>query len=971
LKKEQEKIPVNAEQKEPGEVSRRDFLVGAGTVVVGGAIGAGLLSGCGETVTTTVKETSTKTVPTTVTAPGTTETKTVAGPAGEVITVTETKTVYEGGGGAVEPAFEPETTVFKCYGCNVGGEPAAIDVKNGRIVRIRPIEFKGLIPEDEMNAAVWSITSTNKGSGITKTFTSATRSAPGYQTWPYKKRIYAADRVKYPLQRVDWEPGGDVTKTNPQNRGKSKYKRITWDQASSIIASEIQRVQSKYGKYGVCVVGENGHHEWKGVHDAGGQHVALMNDAGGYTREIRNADSWEGWYWGTAHMWGTQSRGKAASPKMWDIAENTEMLVGCTDAQATTQSGCQGTFQGRQMQWYKDLGIKHIHISPDYNYTAAVWTDKWIPVIAGTDAAWLLGIVYLWIQEDLYDKDYIATHTVGFDEFKEYVLGNAEDGIPKTPEWASTICGAPEWTIKALARAWGTKTTMWTGGANFMRGPYGTEASRMVAVCLAMQGMGKLGVGIGAGSIPDFPKTPTNNGCKRSQNGKAVPQQIPRTQTHHAILDGHCESWGSTAIAADVTDQFIKYSYPIDASEGGTECHMYWSEKPTNTSNWNNGFRFIDAIRDPKVEFYLVNHQWLEYDAQFADIILPITSKVEEYDLNSQISIGAERYALILEKQAIEPIGESRSDYQAAVAIAEKMEQYPEYEGIVQKRTQGRTIEEWVKYGYDNSRIQDIVSWEDFNERQIYMAPFNPDYREVKDVMQLFYLDPEANPLQTPSGLLEITSERLREHFPDDEERYPHPRYTPGGPASEGWTHDESLFGEKCKQYPILLECNHPRWRQHSQLENITWLREIRTMKIKGYDGYLYEPAWIHPTLAAAKGIEDGDIIKIWNDRGTVLGAAYVTERIQPNTVLQDHAAAVDLITDNLDRGGSNNLISPAGPHSKNCWGMATTAFLVDIAKVTGDEMDGWRKAYPEAFAKNYDPACGLVVEAFMEGGND
>jgi len=967
LKKEQEKLPVNAEQKESGEVSRRDFLVGAGTVVVGGAIGAGLLSGCGETVTTTVKETSTKTVPTTVTAPGTTETKTVAGPAGEVITVTETKTVYEGGGGAVEPAFEPETTVLKVYGTNVGGEPAAIDVKNGRIVRIRPYDYSKVVPAAEIDAALWSITAKNRKTGEDFTFKASSRSTPGYQYWPYKKRIYAPDRVKYPLKRVDWEPGGDVTKTNPQNRGVSKYKRITWDEASSIIASEIQRVQSTYGKYGVCVVGENGHHEWKGVHDAGGQHVALMSDAGGYTREIRNADSWEGWYWGTAHMWGTQSRGKAAPPKMWDVAENCGMLVGCTDEPETTACGSHGTFTGRQATFYNNLGIKNVHIAPDLNYSAAVHCDKWIPVIANTDAAWALGCIYLWIQEDTYDKDYIATHTVGFDEFKEYVIGNV-DGIPKTPEWASTKCGVPEWTIKALARAWASTPTVWTGGGNFMRGPFGHEAARMIAVMLAMQALGKPGTGCGAGSIPNFPVTPTNTACKRSISGKAVPQQIPRTQTQFAIVDGHCESWGSTAIAADVTDQFIKYTYPIDAADGGTEAHLYWSEKPCNTSCWNDGFGFIRAIRNPKVECYIVNHQWLEYDAQFADIVLPITSKVEEYDLNSQIAIGAERYSLVLEKQAIEPIGESRSDYEVTVAVAEKMEQYPEYAGILQKRTGGKTIEEWVKYGYENSKVQDNISWEELNERQVYMAAYDPEFRKVKDTMTKFYFDPDLNPLATPTGLFEITSDKLREYFPDDVERGPYPKYQPGGP---GYTHDESLEGERCKQYPLLLESNHPRWRQHSQLDNLPWLREIKTMKIKGPDGYLYETTWLHPTTAAARGIEDGDIIKIFNERGTVLGAAYITERIQPNTVLQDHGACIDLITDGLDRGGSNNLISPGAPHSKNCWGMATTGFLVEVAKVTAEEMDGWRKTYPEAFTKNYDPACGLTTEAFMEGGND
>ena len=149
MKEEKEKLPVD-ETKKSGEVTRRDFLVGAGTVVVGGAIGAGLLSSCGETVTTTVKETSTKTVPTTITAPGTTvtETKTVAGEDGQVITVTETKTVHDGGGGIL-PADEPEETTLK-VGCSDGRALSAVDTKHGKIVRIRPHHWDWKYSVDEL-----------------------------------------------------------------------------------------------------------------------------------------------------------------------------------------------------------------------------------------------------------------------------------------------------------------------------------------------------------------------------------------------------------------------------------------------------------------------------------------------------------------------------------------------------------------------------------------------------------------------------------------------------------------------------------------------------------------------------------------------------------------------------------------------------------------------------------------------------
>jgi trimethylamine-N-oxide reductase (cytochrome c) len=112
----------------------------------------------------------------------------------------------------------------------------------------------------------------------------------------------------------------------------------------------------------------------------------------------------------------------------------------------------------RLCYWWTDLGIKSIYICPDLNYGAAVHADKWILVRPNTDAALLLGIAYVWLTEGTYDKEYIATHTFGFDKFEPYVLGN-EDGIPKTPEWAASKCGIKEWTIKALAREWASKRT--------------------------------------------------------------------------------------------------------------------------------------------------------------------------------------------------------------------------------------------------------------------------------------------------------------------------------------------------------------------------------------------------------------------------------------------------------------------------------------------------------------------------------
>ena len=369
----------------------------------------------------------------------------------------------------------------------------------------------------------------------------------------------------------------------------------------------------------------------------------------------------------------------------------------------------------------------------------------------------------------------------------------------------------------------------------------------------------------------------------------------------------------------------------------------------------------IEAFRSPKIECFIANHQWLENDCLFADIILPVSCQLEEEDIGYICPIVQERVAVFYQGQAIKPIGESMSDYEIACEVAKKM-------GVYEKITEGKTVEEWVKSAYEKSGVQDLISWEKLKEKGYYLPPLAPDWKEDPSGLIAFYQDPVKNPLKTPSGKLEFYSQRLAEHFPDDKERPPVPHWVEGGP---GWTHDERISGERAKKYPLLQIANHPRWRQHSQIDDVPWHREVPTCKVRGYDGYMYEPLWIHPADAAKRGIQNGDIVKVYNERGIVLGGAYVTERIRPGAVSMDHGARVDLITYGIDRGGSINLITPEKGQSQNCWGQATSGFLVEVEKVSADQMEEWRKKYPEAFARDYDPAYGPKFGGWIQGGTD
>jgi len=223
-------------------------------------------------------------------------------------------------------------------------------------------------------------------------------------------------------------------------------------------------------------------------------------------------------------------------------------------------------------------------------------------------------------------------------------------------------------------------------------------------------------------------------------------------------------------------------------------------------------------------------------------------------------------------------------------------------------------------------------------------------------------MDPGAHPLHTKSGKIEFYGQWLAEHFPDDLERAPVPHW-----IGEGITHQENRQSARARQYPLLLVSNHPRWRVHSEHDDVSWLREIPTCKVKAADGYLYEPVWINPADAGPRGIHNGDIVKMFNQRGTVLGGAYVTERIISGAVYQDHGARHDPIATELDRGGCNNLISPASMTSSNACGIATSGYLVEVEKVTAAQMAEWKRNYPEAFSREYEPSSGLQFSAWVE----
>jgi anaerobic selenocysteine-containing dehydrogenase len=869
----------------------------------------------------------------------------------------------------------------------MAGPPVVVSSAAGKITRIRPYYYSEGRNLADLNP--WKIEARGK------TFSAPDHTLPASFFLSYKNRVYSKNRVSYPLKRVDWDPKGN---RNPQNRGKSKYVRISWDEAAQIIADELLRVKAKYGMSAVLSQADV-HGEGKHIAPAHGAANRLLSLLGGYTIQMRNLDSWEGFNWGSKNVWGCEPVGEMQpSANIYpDIAKHSEMLLfwGCDPE--TTPHGIDGQMASRLCYWLSELGIKSIYVDPSLNYAAAVHADKWIPIKPNTDAALYLSITYTWLNEGTYDQEYLKTHAVGTEPFFDYVLGKI-DGVPKTPAWAAEKCGVPEWTIKALARNWAKKATsicIGNGGPG-IRGPYATEPARLQSICLAMQGLGKPGRHqgkmlewnlhskvfampyqgkaipfIGSRGKTTPPAKETDDYIARLRPINMTPelkyilgvkeppaQSIPKCRIHDAILNDAISWWGLRSFLGPTSEQWVEHKYPDD---GCSRVHMIWTDSPCMTTCWNDGFRFVEAAQHPDIEFVVAQHPWLENDCLLADIILPVCTKHELSDISDDAN-GGVFTSVYRETPACPPVGESVSDFEAAARVAQKLSQKLG-DWVYQDFTGNQVSDErLINLLWQASPVATLDTEHHFEKEGIFVIPCDPDVQKVPPGLSEFYADPEKHPLTTPTGKLEFTSTDIQKHFPNDPERPPYPKW-----IERGQSHDERLSSKRTEQYPLLCMSNHGRWRMHAQCDDMIWHREIETMKIRGQDGYQYEPIWLHPATAAERGLKQGDIVKIFNERGIVLGGAYITERVIPGVAYMDHGARFDPIDPNsIDRGGAINLITPHANTSQNVTGMAVSGFLVDVQKVAAEEMNGWKKKYPEAFARQIDKDCGVCLSSWL-----
>jgi len=844
------------------------------------------------------------------------------------------------------------------YCTMTNGGPLFVYVKEEKIVRTTPIVF------DNNDAKSYSI----QAHGKTFKPPRQTSLSPHGMNW--KSMVYAPNRLLTPMKRVDFDPNGE---RNISNRGISGYEPISWDEAFNLVASEIKRMKRDYGQ-GAIAHSNGSHHTWGNIGYYLSAKMRFMN-AIGTTEVHHNPDSWEGWYWGAVHHWGGSLRVGGGEPfgTMEDCLKNAEMVVFWSSNPEAT-NGIYSGFEGSiRRQWLKELDLKIVHIDPHLNDTAQFLGGKWIAPKPTTSPALALAIANVWMNEDLYDKDYVASRTQGFDAWCDYVLGK-EDGVAKTPEWQEQETSVSAKDVRALAREWASKRTYLAAGGmgntfgGAARNATGSQWTRTMVCLMAMQGLGKPGINFGnmQMGVPHdfgfyFPGY-ADGGISGDLNNTALAvslyqrmpqlatmnpssQKIPRLKLPDAIIDGHTK--GHVWDARTIEGQFSEAVYP---APGHSPVHMLYRYGNSILGTLSDANRYVAMYRSQNLEFVVNQSIWDEGDTQFADVILPACTHLERTDIGEWANAGGygahfnsqvNHRVIAFQSKCIEPLGESKSDYDIFAGIATRL-------GLGSYFTEGMRDIDWVKRMFDASDLPSHISWKKFMQKGYFVVP--PEREDLRSPTAFNWFAegrkkdvPEAMPLpgdyteefgeglQTQSGKFEFECESLKRYKPSDDERAPIPKYI------RSW---EGPHIPELKDFPLRMITPHGRYSFHTQGDGKdSYLNDIKDHR-EWIDGHYYWIIRLNAGDAKTRGIRDHDLVRVYNNRGAVICAAHITSRLMPGIVHSYESSAeykpMGKPGESVDRGGCVNLLSPSRTQIKNAHSMANGLAMVEIDKWDG-----------------------------------
>jgi biotin/methionine sulfoxide reductase len=708
--------------------------------------------------------------------------------------------------------------------------------------------------------------------------------------------LYHNCRVARPSIRKSYLLKGH--KAGGEGRGAEPFVEVPWDEALDIVTNELKRIKAVYGNEAIFA----GSYGWASAgrfHHAKTQLQRFMNCFGGYTGQ-KHSYSLAAGLAILPHILGDHRTLRNTSS--WDgIEQHTKLFLafgGCGTKNAQVEPGGSGEHTaGPWLKRLADAGVETISITPVRDDTPEFAQATWLPIRPNTDVALMIALAHTLVSEKLHAPDFLARYAVGFERFERYLMGT-DDGTPKSADWATSITGIDADYIRTLARRMASVRTMIGTSYSLQRGDHGEQTFWMTAVLGAILGQVGLpggGFGFGYGSMHG--------------------QGNPVTVYSAPALSAGGNPTGSFIPVARISDLLLNpgQTYPFDGEDRiYPETRMiYWcGGNPFHHHQDLN--RLIEGWKRP--DTVIVNEPWWTATARYADIVLPATTTLERNDIGAS---SRDRFVIAM-KKAVDPVGEARHDYDIFRGLARRV-------GVEKAFTEGRDEMDWLRHIYEVSRQDaarvgiELPNFDTFWEQGHAESPMPA---EPHTVLADFRAEPTAKPLKTPSGKIEIYSERIAGFGYDD---------CPGHPV---WMEPlEWLGSDKAKAYPLHMISNQPAGKLHSQMD---FAGESLHLKVKGR-----EPVLIHPDDAKQRGIAHHDIVRVFNERGATLAAAVVSDGILPGVICLATGAWYDPMEPGrvgaLDKHGNPNMLTPDKGTSKLGQGPIAHTALVEVECFDGD----------------------------------
>ena len=697
-------------------------------------------------------------------------------------------------------------------------------------------------------------------------------------------------RIKRPAVRRGWLDNGP--KPAEGNRGQEPFVEVGWDEAEKLVANELNRVRNNFGNNAIYA----GSYGWASAgrfHHAQSQLHRFLNCAGGYTSS-KNTYSFAAAEVIVPHVIGHEFIDLLTNHTSWkSIADNCELFVAFGGLPLeNSQMGNGGAGIHVQRGGFNAAlksGVEFVNVSPRGLDLESAKLTKQLHIRPNSDTALILALCHTLIKENQADEQFLSRYTVGYENFAAYLDGTS-DGIKKDASWASELTSICPSEIEKLALRMANKRTLVSLSWSLSRQQYGEQPfwAAISLACLLGQ-IGHAGGGFGFGyGVSNY----VGNNVRRvpyaslPQLKNNVEDFIPVSRVSDMLLNPGSE-FEYNGIKGKYPDVKVVYW------AGGNPFHHHQDLN-----------RLLKAWQKPDT---VIIQDWCwNATAKHADIVLPCTTMLERNDIGMT---PRDPYVISMAKGA-EPIGEARDDYEIFSGIADKM-------GIKDKFCEGRTTEDWLHYLWaeTRSRAYDIgVQLPEYDEliEKEYLRIDKPNKENI--MLEEFRADPEENPLSTPSGKIELFSEKV--------ESFGYPDCL--GHAT--WNEPDEWLGSATKKHPLHLLGKQPRNKLHSQLDPGDYASKD---KINGY-----QTVELSPKDAADRGIKDGDIVCLSNERGACYGGAVITPNLMSGVVVMSTGAWFDPCPETgACRHGNPNILTPDTGTSKLAQGPAAHSCLVEVTR--------------------------------------